>query len=127
MFPSNRRARNVYHWLVLVHTHCRYQTRSNLLLDDIYQESPPRLLHSNVLGGAGVYAALGARMFRGNNVNGKDGSKSVGMIVHEGHDFPEEAKAELESWRLSSLFVETPQRSCTRGKNVYSKGGVRGE
>lgn len=64
-------------------------------------------------------------MFRGNNVNGQDGSKSVGMIVHEGHDFPEDAKAELESWRLSSLFVETPQRSCTRGKNVYSKEGVR--
>ena len=117
----------MYHWSVLSHTHFHSQTGSNLLLDDIYQESPPRLLYSNVLGGAGVYAALGARMFRENNVNGKDASKSVGMIVHEGYDFPEDAKAELESWRLSSLFVETPQRSCTRGKNVYSKGGVRGE
>lgn len=99
---------------------------SNLLPDDIYQDSPPKLLYSNVLGGAGIYAALGARIFRGKDLNGDSGSKSVGVIVHEGCDFPVDAKGELESWHLSSLFVKTPQRT-TRGKNVYSRGGVRGE
>lgn len=95
--------------------------------DDIYQESPPKLLYSNVLGGAGIYAALGARIVRGKDVNGEKGCKSVGMIVHEGCDFPVGAKAELESWHLSSCIVETPQRLTTRGKNIYSKGGVRGK
>lgn len=90
-----------------------------MLSDDIYQASPPELLHSNVLGGAGIYAALGARIFR---EKGQNGSKSVGIIVHEGRDFPVDAKAELESWCLSSLFIQTPQRLTTRGKNVYRKG-----
>lgn len=80
-------------------------------------------MHSNVLGGAGVYAALGARMFR---EKGQNGSKSVGIIVHEGCDFPVDAKAELESWCLSSSFVKTPQRLTTRAKNVYLTDGIRG-
>lgn len=96
-------------------------TISNLLPDDIYHESPPKLLYSNVLGGAGIYAALGARIFRGT-----DDCKSVGVIIHEGCDFPVEAKVELESWQLSSAFIKTPQLT-TRGKNVYSEGGVRGK
>lgn len=102
------------------------RTISNLSSDDIYQDLPPKLLYSNVLGGAGIYAALGARIFRANDLNGEKGSKSVGLIVHEGCDFPGDAKAELESWHLSSIFVKTPHLT-TRGKNVYSKGGVRGE
>ena len=98
-----------------------------MLLDDIYQQSPPKLLHSNVLGGAGIYATLGARIFREKDAYGEDGSKSIGMIVHEGCDFPVDAKAELESWHLSNVFVKTPQRLTTRGKNTYSRGGVRGK
>lgn len=106
-------------------THLRQCTISNLLLDDIYQDSPPKLLHSNVLGGAGIYAALGARIFREQDVNEQSGGKSVGVIVHEGCDFPVDAKVELESWHLSSVFIKTPQRLTTRGKNIYSKEGVR--
>ena len=49
------------------------------------------------------------------------------MIVHEGCDFPVDAKAELESWHLSSVFIKTPQRLTTRGKNTYSPGGHRGK
>ena len=97
-----------------------------MLPDDIYQDSPPKLLYSNVLGGAGIYAALGARIFRGKDLNGVNGCKSVGLIVHEGCDFPVDAKAELESWHLSSVFVKTPHPT-TRGKNIYSEGGVRGK
>ena len=100
---------------------------SHSLSDDIYQQSPPKLLYPNVLGGAGVYASLGARMFRGEIVTGSNDCGSVGMIVHEGFDFPADAKAELESWHLSSLFVKTPQRLTTRGKNTYSWEGVRGK
>ena len=100
---------------------------SNLFPDDIYQQSPPKLLYSNVLGGAGIYAALGARVFRAEDVCGEKDCKSVGMIVHEGCDFPIDAKAELESWHLSSVFVKTPQRLTTRGKNTYSPEGHRGK
>ncbi len=110
----------------VVEIHSHNWTVSNLLSDDIYQRSPPKLLHSNVLGGAGIYAALGARVFRGKDVNGEKGCRSVGVIVHEGCDFPREAKAQLESWHLSSVFVKTKQLT-TRGKNVYSEGGIRGK
>ena len=99
----------------------------NFCSDDIYQQSPPKLLHSNVLGGAGVYAALGARIFKGKGVHDEKDSKSIGIIVHQGSDFPLDAKAELESWQLSSLFSKTPQRLTTRGKNTYTRDGVRGE
>ena len=100
---------------------------SNLLSDDIYQKSPPKTLLSNVLGGAGVYAALGARIFREEDLHGKKGCKAVGMVVHEGRDFPVDAKAEIESWHLSSLFFKSPHPLTTRGKNTYSQGGVRGK
>lgn len=110
----------------LVRNPFSYLDHLQCLSDDIYQESPPKLLYSNVLGGAGIYAALGARIFREIKGNGVD-SKSVGMIVHEGCDFPVDAKVELQSWCLSSIFVRTPHRLTTRGKNVYSKEGVRGK
>ena len=61
-------------------------------------------------------------MFREQDVNKHSGGKSVGVIIHEGSDFPVDAKVELESWHLNSLFVKTPQRLTTRGKNIYSKG-----
>lgn len=69
---------------VLFENQFHYRTISNLLPDDIYQESPPKLLYSNVLGGAGVYAALGARICRGQDVNRENGCKSVGLYVHFG-------------------------------------------
>lgn len=105
-----------------IETPADFVTLGMCILDDIYQDSPPKLLHSNVLGGAGIYAALGARIFREQDVNEQSGGKSVGVIVHEGCDFPMDAKVELESWHLSSVFIKTPQRLTTRGKNIYSKG-----
>ena len=54
-------------------------------------------------------------------------SESIGIVIHQGYDFPVDAKAELESWHISSHFSKTPQRLTTRGKNTYSRDGVRGK
>lgn len=79
----------------------------------------------NVLGGAGTYATMGARLLRDAAVTDGSCQYGVGLVVHAGSDFPEYIRTEIDSWRSGSIFIETPERLTTRGKNVYRKG-IRG-
>ncbi|KAL2036631.1 hypothetical protein N7G274_010657 [Stereocaulon virgatum] len=83
-----------------------------LIIDDVYPESGPPTL--GILGGAGTYATVGARLFYP-----EEDSKNVGFIVHTGSDFSRETREEIESWKSGSHFVNTPDRETTRGSNVY--------
>ena len=94
-------------------------TLINQCLDDVYPElSPPKL---GILGGAGTYATVGARLFYPGEKSDK-----VGFVVHTGSDFAQTTRDEIESWKSGSHFVNTPERETTRGKNVYSND-IRGE
>jgi hypothetical protein len=84
----------------------------NLWSDDVYPESGPPTL--GILGGAGTYATVGARLFYP-----EEYSKNVGFMVHTGSDFSQETREEIESWKSGSHFVNTPDRETTRGSNVY--------
>ncbi|KAL8740565.1 MAG: hypothetical protein Q9190_006748 [Brigantiaea leucoxantha] len=89
------------------------------ILDEIFYR-PPRLPDINVMGGAGLYAALGARLFRPSHSASK-----VGWIIHRGLDFTNEMEQQVESWKTDCNFIDTPERQTTRGLNVYETDGRR--
>ena len=98
-----------------------FVTLAMLIIDDIYfpHPRPPAL---SILGGAGTYAAMGARL-----IAGRDRSRAVGWTIHEGHDFPAVMKEQINSWATSCNFVPTPERETTRASNVYRPNGIRGK
>lgn len=75
---------------------------------------PPTPPVKDVLGGAGTFSALGARLF-----SPPPRSESVGWIVDKGSDFPPDLEALIASWGTSVLLRETPERLTTRGWNGY--------
>ena len=92
-----------------------------LIIDDIHfpHPRPPAL---SVLGGAGTYAVMGARL-----IAGTTRSRTIGWTVHEGHDFPAAVKEQIELWATSCNFIPTPNRGTTRALNVYRPNGIRGK
>jgi hypothetical protein len=73
------------------------------------------------MGGAGTYAAIGARL-----VAGQKHSASVGWIVDIGADFPNEFRQAIEAWGTSCLFRKDNSRLTTRAWNGYGLGEHRG-
>lgn len=80
-------------------------------IDDIYYPIP-RAPVLNIIGGAGTYAILGARIVKGSG-------KGLGFTVHAGSDFPKEIREEIDSWITECNFINTPERLTTRGVNVF--------
>lgn len=72
------------------------------------------------MGGAGSYAALGARLFCP-----PPRSKSVGWIVDAGSDFPEEIRESIRQWDTRCLLRESSERLTTRAWNGYGDGEKR--
>jgi hypothetical protein len=68
-----------------------------------------------IIGGAGSYAAVGARL-----VAGERYARSVSWIVDVGSDFPLEFRSTIESWQTSCIFREDRARLTTRAWNGYS-------
>ncbi len=68
----------------------------------------------DIVGGAGTYSALGARMLSPPPL-----SHSVGWIVDKGTDFPQPLEELIASWETSVLMRPTPGRLTTRGWNGY--------
>jgi hypothetical protein len=70
-----------------------------------------------VIGGAGTYAAIGARL-----VAGTDHSTSVGWIVDMGSDFPLKFRQVIEALNTFVIFREDKSRLTTRAWNGYGPG-----
>ncbi|KFY93849.1 hypothetical protein V498_04233 [Pseudogymnoascus sp. VKM F-4517 (FW-2822)] len=85
-----------------------------MAIDEI-QYPPPKPPQYNVLGGAGAYSALGARIASPAPFE----SKKVGWIVDRGSDFPPDQTALINSWQTSCLLRTDPSRLTTRGFNGY--------
>lgn len=83
-------------------------------LDEI-EFLPPKPAVHDILGGAGSYSALGARLF-----SPPPTSKTVGWIVDQGSDFPPSITAEITRWQTSALFRHDPSRLTTRAWNGYT-------
>ncbi|KAI4133595.1 MAG: hypothetical protein LQ338_000107 [Usnochroma carphineum] len=96
-----------------------FVTIGMFIIDEIHYQ-PPTKSDFNVMGGAGLYAALGARLFRPPPLSFK-----VGWVIHQGYDFPPQIKATIDSWETSCRFIQTPDRPTTRAWNKYEPSGYR--
>ncbi|KAB5577771.1 Ribokinase-like protein, partial [Coniochaeta sp. 2T2.1] len=93
---------------------------SPLTTPDEIEYPPPRPPLRDIIGGAGTYSALGARLFSPSPTL----SRKVGWIVDQGSDFPASITSLITSWDSGVLFRSTPDRLTTRGWNGYAEGGA---
>lgn len=87
------------------------------IIDDIYPppSSPDQMAQTNIIGGAGTYSALGARLF-----SPPPSSASVGWIIDAGTDFPVEVRDVIASWK-SGVLIRPRDALTTRGWNGYGE------
>ncbi|CAN8102973.1 unnamed protein product [Discula destructiva] len=91
-----------------------FVTLGMFIIDEI-EYLPPRPAEVDILGGAGSFSALGARLFS----PAPAASKTVGWIVDRGSDFPPAVTSLVDSWQTSALLRDDPTRLTTRGWNGY--------
>ncbi|KAM0325558.1 hypothetical protein ACHAQA_007545 [Verticillium albo-atrum] len=94
-----------------------FVTLGMFIIDEI-EFLPPTPSVRDILGGAGTYSALGARLFSPPPI-----SSTVGWIVDQGNDFPTNLTSHIKSWETSVLFRESQERLTTRGWNGYQETG----
>lgn len=92
-------------------------TLGMFIIDNIYYPIP-RAPVTNIIGGAGSYTVLGARIMRGSG-------NTIGWTVHIGSDFPEKILKEIQLWDTRCNFIHTPERLTTRGLNIYRQNERR--
>ncbi|VUC33781.1 unnamed protein product [Clonostachys rosea] len=90
-----------------------FVTLGMFIIDDI-DFAPPKAAVKDILGGAGSYSALGARLF-----SPPPKSSTVGWVVDKGSDFPASAAGIIDSWGTSVVIREDTERLTTRGWNGY--------
>ncbi|KAF2683937.1 Ribokinase-like protein [Lentithecium fluviatile CBS 122367] len=94
-------------------------TLGMFIIDEIEFPAPKPPV-KDILGGAGSYSALGARIF-----SPPPRSKAVGWVVDCGSDFPHELRETIAQWDTGVLIRETPHRLTTRGWNGYGENEHR--
>ncbi|KAL3418318.1 hypothetical protein PVAG01_10034 [Phlyctema vagabunda] len=94
-------------------------TLGMFIIDEIHYQPPTPSVH-DIVGGAGAYAALGARLLSPPPL-----SKTVSWIVDAGSDFPESISSQLRSWETSCLIRTDPSRLTTRGWNSFDENQDR--
>ncbi|RYP41627.1 hypothetical protein DL769_011548 [Monosporascus sp. CRB-8-3] len=92
-----------------------FVTLGMFIIDEI-EHLPPTPPVKDIVGGAGTYSALGARLFSAPPL-----SRSVGWIVDKGSDFPPALEELIATWETSVLMRPTPERLTTRGWNGYDE------
>jgi hypothetical protein len=115
--------RHVHHWYAVpVHACTRLHSRAlaHHSPDDI-EYPPPKPPMKDIVGGAGSYSALGARIFSPRPL-----SRKVAWIVDCGSDFPPDLRNFIAHWDSGALVRETPDRLTTRGWNGYGQNEHRG-
>ncbi|KAH6666326.1 pfkB family carbohydrate kinase-like protein [Halenospora varia] len=88
-------------------------TLGMFIIDEIHY-LPPKPPVFDILGGAGAYSALGARIFSPSPL-----SKTVSWIVDQGSDFPPSIADQISSWDTSCLLRTDHSRLTTRGWNGF--------
>ncbi|KAL1896450.1 hypothetical protein Cpir12675_002787 [Ceratocystis pirilliformis] len=97
-----------------------FVTLGMFIIDEI-EFPPPKPSVKNALGGAGSFAAMGARI-----MSPPPKSQSVGWIVDQGSDFPPALTGLIQLWNSSVLFRRDDARLTTRGWNGYGDVETRG-
>ncbi|KAK0365444.1 hypothetical protein LTR02_009656 [Friedmanniomyces endolithicus] len=99
-----------------------FVTLGMFIIDDIYPppSAPNQTSQKDIIGGAGTYSALGARLFSPPPTQ----SKTVGWIIDAGTDFPAAVHSQIESWQTSAL-IRPREALTTRGWNGYGENESR--
>ena len=102
--------------------HVDFVTLGMFIIDDIYPpaSSPNQAPQKDIIGGAGTYSAVGARLFSPAPAL----SKSVGWIVDAGPDFPADLRETIASWQ-TSVLMRPRDGLTTRGWNGYGANDHR--
>ncbi|KAJ6444210.1 MAK32-like protein [Purpureocillium lavendulum] len=90
-----------------------FVTLGMFLIDEI-EFKPPTPPARDILGGAGSYSALGARLYSPPPL-----ASSVGWIVDQGSDFPPAMSTLIDNWATAALIRKDASRLTTRGWNGY--------
>ncbi|KAA8895523.1 Ribokinase-like protein [Sphaerosporella brunnea] len=99
-----------------------FTTLGMFIIDQIHYGPPSdRRVVDDVVGGAGTYALLGARLFSPPPL-----SKTLGWIVDCGRDFPPALLPLLRSFDTTMQLRHDAARLTTRGWNSYGPGELRG-
>ncbi|KAI0521269.1 Ribokinase-like protein [Xylaria bambusicola] len=75
----------------------------------------------DVPGGSGLFAVLGARLFKPS-----PHAADVGCVLAAGCDLPGPLLSLLKSWQLTLLVLTDPEKPCTRGLLEYLDDGFGG-
>ncbi|KAI9819760.1 MAG: hypothetical protein M1826_001069 [Phylliscum demangeonii] len=94
-------------------------TLGMFIIDEIHFP-PPTPAVRDIMGGAGSYAALGARLFCP-----PPSSRAVGWLVDAGPDFPAATEETIRSWDTGVVMRRSPDRRTTRAWNGYGEGEKR--
>ncbi|GAB7358943.1 hypothetical protein MBLNU230_g5019t1 [Neophaeotheca triangularis] len=92
-------------------------TLGMFIIDEIHPppNAPDRIPQLNIIGGAGTYAALGARLFS----PAPNLSRSISWLIDTGPDFPPSALTTIKSWQTSAI-LRSRSSPTTRGWNGYT-------
>ncbi|CRG89714.1 putative protein C16C9,01c [Talaromyces islandicus] len=94
-------------------------TLGMFIIDEIHFEGSRPPVYG-IIGGAGSFAVVGARM-----VAGKQYGKAVSWIVDVGSDFPAEVLDTIQSWDTGCVIREDKSRLTTRAWNGYGANEKR--
>ncbi|KAJ5992075.1 hypothetical protein N7451_007799 [Penicillium sp. IBT 35674x] len=83
-----------------------------VVLDEI--RIPNQTPLTNILGGSGAHATLGARLFLAPPLN-----RTLAWPIHTGHDFPGPIADLLQSWGITLIIKEELAHRSTRGLLEY--------
>ncbi|KAK5102290.1 Double-stranded RNA-containing particles stability [Exophiala xenobiotica] len=100
-----------------------FVTFGMFIVDEIeWQTANPPPSKHNLIGGAGTYAILGARLA---SSPCQLLSQSISWIVDVGSDFPPEVKRAIDSWNTNCIFRTDTSRLTTRAWNGYGENELR--
>jgi len=100
-----------------------FVTFGMFIIDEIeWQTANPPPSKHNLIGGAGTYAVLGARLA---SSPCQLLSQSISWIVDIGSDFPSEVKRAIDSWNTNCIFRTDTSRLTTRAWNGYGENELR--
>lgn len=100
-----------------------FVTFGMFIVDDIeWQSSKGKAPKHNLIGGAGTYAVLGARLA---SSPCQILSKNIAWIVDVGSDFPPEIKTTIDTWNTDCIYRNDNTRLTTKAINTYGDNDYR--
>lgn len=100
-----------------------FVTFGMFIVDEIEWQIPnPPAPKTNLIGGAGTYAVLGARLAASPS---QALSQTISWIVDVGSDFPAQVEQVINSWKTNCIFRHDSNRLTTRAWNGYGANEFR--